>query len=477
MRAIIAITVAAALGGCGPRPAVTARPDRPARGEPAPQPPVDPSTIPLAELGFPEAPEPPPEAAVEANAVAVGLHEAGDDYRARTGYREILEAAPGYDEARYNLARVLVALGELDEAASEVRTLVRRDLAEFGPRFETERDLEALRRADQGRALLAEIEALYTIWGRAVAEGQPAVLYWPRPDDALPRETQIAPALLRPGLYLRAERRLLAATPVVDGASAALVFPGVSRAAVIVAGIYDSQLFDVTASWETGKELLLFDLPFRGVHPLTRRFPERLAGLSVQATERGARFRRHLLLIDEGSWDVEDGPFELLTMAGGREDPDQGPFEGAVLYSGAPDGATSLPAPSADLRVTAAGLAGSGEPIPLGPGLDGEVFVVPDRGGRRAAVLAAVAPCDSRDETAHAAVELVDLDARRTVRLAEGQGRAMVTFDGVGALYLQVDRPEGSALLVVPPGAEAAEAAPAGVLLRAPIPPEADCSP
>jgi len=435
--------------------------------------------IPVAELGFDKAPPPSTAGAVEANRIALKLHRAGDHHRAKMGFTEALDTSPTFDIARFNLACAHAGLDEHDDSARELRSLLRRDLPEFGHRLQDEEDLEAFRDSAAGRSLLAELETLYTVWDTAIGEGVPTVLHWPQPPQEPERRTQIAPFYLRPGVFLREHGRFLPATPLVEGAAASLVFPAVRRAVVVVAGIYDFQVYDdLMEAWETGKELLIFELPHRGNRPMRRRFPEQLAMLRAEATSRGGRFERHLVQRGEGTWDVVRAPFELLTLAGAREDPDQSPFTGPILSSGVVDGWVDLPEAETDLRITALGLTGRGDPIALGEGHGGgQPRVIPSPDGRRAVAMTTTESCDSSDEIARAVVDLVDLEGRSVARLTSGHGRAVVAWHGDGTLYLQLDAPGGiSTLRVWPPGAEAAQSAPAGVLLRAPIAPESDCS-
>ena len=90
----------------------------------------------------------PTKLARKENREALALHRAGKYAEAQAGFARAVEASPGHDLARFNLACAYARLGKLDEAATELTTLLERDLLRFQSRWrgdDADPDLDALR--------------------------------------------------------------------------------------------------------------------------------------------------------------------------------------------------------------------------------------------------------------------------------------------------------------------------------------------
>ena len=87
----------------------------------------------------------------------------------------MLRATPDYHNVRFNLACTLARAGNLAEAAKEIETLWERDLPNYGPRFDTDEDLAALREGEHGASLAAAREAITQAYEAHMESGAPVV--------------------------------------------------------------------------------------------------------------------------------------------------------------------------------------------------------------------------------------------------------------------------------------------------------------
>lgn len=149
----------AGCGGDAPAeaPQAPAAPSAPPAPEPTPPPeraPEPPTELPT-DLGWTEPPAAPSAAQWRANQAALRHHRAERFEAARDGFAAVVAEAPGYHNARFNLACAHTKLGDLEAASRELRTLLERDLPTYGPRLDEDEDLAPLRTDAAGEALAA----------------------------------------------------------------------------------------------------------------------------------------------------------------------------------------------------------------------------------------------------------------------------------------------------------------------------------
>ncbi len=142
--------------------------------------------VPLSAIGYASAPEISGKARTK-NRAALKLHRAKDYLRSRAGFEEALELSPDHDMARFNLACALTRLGKLEEARTELKTVLHRDLFRFQGRWRGARadsDLEGLRTSTHAAELDALVDELRDTYETAHDRGVAAYLYPRYPSPA-----------------------------------------------------------------------------------------------------------------------------------------------------------------------------------------------------------------------------------------------------------------------------------------------------
>lgn len=275
----LAVLVLCACGGNGERsetaPEIAPEP-APPEEPPAPAPEPAPAEAAPPALGWDAIPAAPGAEARALNEAALARHEAGDFAEAVTGFTSAVEAAPGWDIYRYNLAAARARQGEHAEAAGHLEVLLARDLPSFGPRLEHDPDLETLRASADGARLRALAESLREPWRAALRTGLVTVARRAARAEGRP------PELLRAGAYLHAARRFVPLGPREPAARGVLADP--EHGLVVVS----SWLPDRDSN---GVRLRLRAFPALGGEPVVDVQPGVVFDLAFHAIAGGVRFR------------------------------------------------------------------------------------------------------------------------------------------------------------------------------------------
>ncbi len=134
-----------------------------------------PSVVAREDIGWTEPPTPPSSGASRANKRALRHHRSDNYDAAADGFRAALAETPHYLNARFNLACALSLGGKLAEAKAEIETLWLRDLPTFGPRYDEDDDLAALRESEHSEALATIRQAILAGYVAAMEHGAPLV--------------------------------------------------------------------------------------------------------------------------------------------------------------------------------------------------------------------------------------------------------------------------------------------------------------
>lgn len=386
-----------------------------------------------------------PPASVEANRRALAAHERARFEDAERLFREVLETAPDYTAARFNLACARSRLGRLEEARRDLVEVLCADLPSYAPRAASDPDLEAVRATTSIAETIDEIATTYL----ALAErGTPLVI---GEESTRNRERDDWAVWTQAGAWVHAEQRFVPMGPrararTADG-------PWIP----IAASRYDPDRRRTVTLTARGNEAEGLP-PMRSIALNVHRAPTgelefeaspalgETYGLTVYPYEepvlvRGVRHPDRMPVLAVGSsgttrWSGEPRGEQLsiglISWAPSRERPG---FEVRrnTLYT--PDGEHALPPRSErTLYVDEA---------------SGVVLVIASRSG----------DCGLRDRYA---IDRVDLRSGEVDLLDEGDGQVIVDVGLDGALYLQVG---ARVRRFATPRAQQSEALPRGVQL------------
>lgn len=150
------------------------------------------------------------DASLRDNRLGLSALKKKDYARSVQHFRQALVLAPDHVMARYNLSCALVALGQLDTAADELRRVLQSDLPQFRSRLMTDADLLPLRQSAGWKAIEQQLGELDLAWHKAATTLLP-VVYLPRAErvSTTSYEQSQAVPYARAGVYSSTDARFI----------------------------------------------------------------------------------------------------------------------------------------------------------------------------------------------------------------------------------------------------------------------------
>jgi hypothetical protein len=358
----------------------------------------------------------PPEAAQRANEDGLRAHREGRFDESLRLFREAAAAAPDHDLSRFNAACALARLGRLDEARRELGALLCRDLPTHAARLRTDEDLAPLRDDPALRDLIGRLETRYR-----AATGAPLVAYRIDGDAAVWTQAVI---------YDHAPRRIVPVGPRLRERG-----PGGGGTWPMVAMLFDPASARVLAVTYLGNDaedphldrmrLRTFRAPL-GEPEADGGAPDYVPYLLAGFTPDGAIARTQGFDAELLTWRVDGRSFR----------PTRDPFPPVHLEAG--QIAWRIVREQAGHRVAGGRLVTPDGEIELGAGrgsMRHHALRVDQEAGIAVVASGRWGDCGYRDRYV---VDVVDLRARTSRRLLEGEGQVHVEIGPDKALYVQL---------------------------------------
>jgi tetratricopeptide (TPR) repeat protein len=404
-------------------------------------PPTDPAEVatkdPPAEVvptvGYAEIPAPATSEQQKALKAALVIHRTKDYAGSRDALQALLDQAPNFGGAEYNLACALSRLGETKEAAKHMAHLLEGDLPHYRNRLRDDPDFENLRKSPDAAALDSKIASLEKAWKQAAKGGLPVITY----------QSQAGKLQARGGVWMEKEKRFLHLGGKVRRAVGALVDHVNERVLIVAMRVTDGDVdhgeeeeyrFAATVQPLYGESKPIFQMEYEEGHEL-QLFP---------AVD-GLKARWHLdygmAQFENARWALRKSPIEAGKVETGHgskigEFPPRHYLHisyGTVEIAGGNEVDPASPGPTLDefyikgnaLRRDKA----DAIPLTRGHGKWGGSRIVMNKDGSVLWVLTS-ASCEHL-------VDRVDLATGEVTTLHKGRGRANARFHN-GHLYLQL---------------------------------------
>ena len=383
--------------------------------------------------------------------------QSGELEYARQDFSGVLASAPLWVRARFDLARTLSLLGQVEEAAKHIEVVLRADLPGYLHLVREDSALQNVRDVESGIGLGQKISSLRDRWEATVADGWPTIEFRAAPELREGEPPEYYPKhSVRAGVFVPSTQRFLPVGGITPDAAALLVDAGTRRVLSVQADAtvdLFSQMFNV--SWRV--EPWLPETPSAVMLGSPDEDDATFAAIDFSLGP-GATVLRMFEEFEDITTEASDAQGErgaVLRVLG----------EGSLLLYSAADG----------YRLSENQLTLSdGSRIQLGSGHEQSSYnsYVEDEGGLY--VLSTGYGCDPSKPEAPAVpkqshvVDYVDFKTGAVSRISEGFGAASAVLFPDGRLALQ----RGQRLDVLAPGEHSlknAQALPAGVLLHVPL--------